>query len=128
MQFSSLRGSALQCILVMAVMAVASFAIALLLPGVRAEHSLLPGQVRRGLIMIKDADCNDDSSPTISPRQYRTWKSRKQQYFDGLSFYRVTKEPVAADSHGSTQWEVGRASSNLFSLLAARGESPDTRA
>lgn len=117
MQFSSLRGSALQCILVMAVMAVASFAIALLLPGVRAEHSLLPGQVRRGLIMIKDADCNDDSSPTISPRQYRTWKSRKQQYFDGLSFYRVTKEPVAAESHGSTQWEVGRASSNLFSLL-----------
>jgi hypothetical protein len=98
-------------------MAIASFAIALLLPGVRAEHSLLPGQVRRGLIMIKDADCNDDSSPTISPRQYRTWKGRKQQYFDGLSFYRVTRETVAAESHGSTQWEVGRASSNLFSLL-----------
>jgi hypothetical protein len=115
--FSSLHGSALQCILVMAVMAFASFAIALLLPGVRAEHNLSPGQVHRGLVMIKDADYSDDSSPTISPRQYRTWKARKQQYFDEFSFYRVTRESVAAESHGSAEWEVGRASSNLFSLL-----------
>lgn len=119
---SAMHGSAAQCIFSLGALLTASYVIALLLPGVRAAQILPLHQVNPGLIRIQNTGYNDDSSPTILPRQYRAWKGRKQQYFDGFAFYRVTQEPVewqsaSAGPQASIGWGVARASSNLFLLL-----------
>ncbi len=121
---AALRGSPVQCILWLAGLLAASSVLALLLPGVRAERSLSPQHVGPGLVLIRYADSNDGAPLTISPGQYRAWKGRKQQYFDGFAFYRVTEESVGQESvstgdgaHGKAAWRVARASSNLFALL-----------
>jgi hypothetical protein len=114
-------GAAWQCLLLMAAVLGASLLLARLLPGVRAERSLLRPGVRPGLVLIEDVN-NEDSPRTISHGQYRAWKSRKQEFFDGFAFYRVTREnvnwrPVDDRSRESAGWGVGRASSNFFTLL-----------
>jgi len=115
------QGSATQCILALATVLFACYITALLLPGVRAERSLMVGQVNPGLVMIQNAGYSDDSSPTIRPRQYKTWKARRQQYFDGFAFYRVepnsvTQQSAPANSIAAS-WAVAHASTNLFDLL-----------
>jgi len=129
------QGSAAQCVLALAAALVASYAVALLLPGVRAERSLSPRQVSPGLVLIQNAGYSDDDLPTISPAQYRVWKGRKQQYFDGFAFYRVAQESVEREfaSSGSREqesWEIARASSNLFVLLGlpVKFRSPEAKA
>jgi hypothetical protein len=76
--------------------------------------------VRTGLVLIEDVG-NQDSAPTISSRQYRAWKERKQQFFDGFAFYRVTRESVdraaPRGAQPSAGWGVAQASSNFFALL-----------
>jgi hypothetical protein len=114
-------GSAWQCLLLMAALLGASFILTRLLPGVRAERSLVRQGMRSGLLLIEDVN-NEDSPRTISSGQYRAWKDRKQEFFDGFAFYRVTQErvnwrPVEDSSHESAGWGVGRASSNFFTLL-----------
>jgi MacB-like periplasmic core domain len=114
-------GSAWLCILFLALLLGASYTAARLLPGVRAERSLSRWLVRPGLVLIEDVD-NEDSPQTISSGQYRAWKDRKQEFFDGFAFYRVTKErvnwePVQDGSRESAGWGVARASSNFFTLL-----------
>lgn len=114
-------GSAWQCLLLMAAMLGTSFILTRLLPGVRAERSLVRQGMRSGLVLIEDVN-NEDSPRTISSGQYRAWKNRKQEFFDGFAFYRVTKEkvnwrPVEDSSYESAGWGVGRASSNFFTLL-----------
>jgi hypothetical protein len=112
----------------------AFYAIALLLPGVRAERNLMVGQVNPGLVMIQNAGYSDDTSPTIRPRQYRTWKARKQQYFDGFAFYRVESNSVSQESasagSNAAAWGVAHASANLFVLLGLplRFADPDRNA
>jgi hypothetical protein len=119
---ASRRGSTAQCILLLAALLAASAVTAHLLPGVRAERNLSPRHVSPGLVLIQYEDTNDGTPPTISPRQYRAWKGRTQQYFDGFAFYRVTEESVGQESvsiggHEKAGLRVARASSNLFSLL-----------
>lgn len=114
-------GSAWQCLLVLALLLGGSFTLARLLPGVRAERSFLRHGMRSGLVLIEDAN-NEDSPRTISSGQYRAWKDRKQEFFDGFAFYRVTREtvnwrPGGMGSRESAGWGVGRASSNFFVLL-----------
>lgn len=116
------QGSAAQCIFSLGAALTASYVVALLLPGVRAGQILSPHQVNPGFVRIQNTGYSDDSSPTILPRQYRAWKERKQPYFDGFAFYRVTQEPVqwesaSAGPQASTGWGVARASSNFFLLL-----------
>jgi hypothetical protein len=118
----SLRfGAAWQCLLLMAALAGVSLALARLLPGVRTERSLSHNGVRPGLVLIENVN-NEDSPRTISPVQYRAWKDRKQEFFDGFAFFRVTREdvnwrPLDDNSRESASWGVGRASSNFFTLL-----------
>jgi hypothetical protein len=115
--FASLRGSAAQCILWLVAALAASYAISLLLPGVRAENQPSRYQVNSGLILIQDARVHNDSVATIPLEQYREWKGRTQRYFDGLAFYRINKETVSTGVHAQVGWEVAHASSNLFALL-----------
>lgn len=128
------QGSAAQCILALCIVMLAFYAIALLLPGVRAERNLMVGQVNPGLVMIQNAGYSDDTSPTIRPRQYRTWKARKQQYFDGFAFYRVESNSVSQESasagSNAAAWGVAHASANLFVLLGLplRFADPDRNA
>ena len=128
------QGSAAQCILALCIVMLACYVIALLLPGVRAERGLMVGQVNPGLVMIHNAGYSDDTSPTIRPRQYRMWKARKQQYFDGFAFYRVESNSVSQEPASSganvAAWGVAHASANLFVLLGLplRFADPDRNA
>jgi hypothetical protein len=120
--FAAMDGTARQCILILGAVLAASYAIALLLPGVRAERSLWPRKVTPDLVMIEEATESDDAQPSISPGKFKAWKAVKQKYFDGFAFYRVMLETVEPDLRsGGTQdkstWKVARASSNLFTLL-----------
>jgi hypothetical protein len=120
--FADMEGTARQCVLVLAAVLMASYAIALLLPGVRAERSLWPRKVNPNLVLIQQEAGNFDARPSIAPAQFRAWQGREQKYFDGFAFYRVTREPVELESASNgTQdkaaWGVARASSNLFTLL-----------
>jgi hypothetical protein len=115
--FTEMRGSAAQCILILAAVSCACYAVALLSPRVRIERSLSEYQVYPGLVLIQDTDFNGHSLPAITPAQYRVWTASRQKYFDRLAFYRVALEPVSVTPHASKTWEVARASSNLFAML-----------
>jgi hypothetical protein len=120
--FAAMDGTRRQCILILAAILGASYAMALLLPGVRAERSLWPRKVNPNLVLIQSEGSNYDSQPSIHPAQFRSWEARRQKYFDGFAFYRVTKETVALELESSRlqakpAWDVARASSNLFALL-----------
>jgi hypothetical protein len=124
--FATMNGSARQCLLILAVFLAVSYALALLLPGVRAERSLWQRKVNPNLVLIEQEGSNSNERPTIPASQFRSWEQRKQPYFDGLAFYRVTREPVEREfepsgaqdraAQGNT-WGVAHASSNLFTLL-----------
>jgi len=113
-------GAAWQCILILVVLLGASYALMRALPGVRAQQKLSLMATRPGLVLIEYIN-NEDSLPTISSGQYRIWKDRNQEFFDGFAFYRITKENVSwrqQDSSGDRAgWGVARASSNFFTLL-----------
>jgi hypothetical protein len=131
--FATMDGTPRQCILILAAILGAGYAIALLLPGVRAERSLWPRKVNPNLVLIQSEGSNYDSRPSIHPAQFRSWEARRQKYFDGFAFYRVTKETVALELESNrlqanAAWGVARGSSNLFTLLGlpVRFTDPDT--
>ena len=93
--------------LILAAILAAAYAIALLLPGVRAERSLWPRRVNPNLVLIEGAGSSDGSTPSISPQQFRSWQGRRQKYFDGFAFYRVTEERVGSESSANGQSQVG---------------------
>jgi hypothetical protein len=120
--FPAMDGSARQCVLILAAVLAASYAVALLLPGVRAERSLWPRKATPDLIVIEESAAIDDAHPTISFRQFNAWMARRQKYFDGFAFYRVAHETVDRDSttnrgQGRTIWAVAHATSNLFTIM-----------
>ncbi len=117
--------SAWQCLLFMVALVGASYGLARFLPGVRAERSLPEVPVRSGLVLIENAN-NEDSPPTISSGQFEAWRERKQEFFDGFAFYRVTRERVNLGPV-SKGWGVASASSNFFALmgLPVRFRQPD---
>jgi hypothetical protein len=115
---TTLRGSAAQCLLMLFGLLAASYGIASLSSGVRAERMITSRLQNPGLILIQYADCD---STTIDPKQYLVWKNRRHSFFDGFAFYRVTDESVQEENEtGSAPrapWKVAQASSNLFVLL-----------
>lgn len=120
--FTAMEGTARQSVLILAAVLAASYAIALLLPGVRAERSLWPRKVNPNLVLIELAAAGDAARPTIAPEQFRTWEGRKQRFFDGFAFYQVDQETIETGLRGSraqgkTAWGVALASTNLFALL-----------
>jgi hypothetical protein len=132
-RIAAMTGRPGQCILILGALLAASYAIALLLPGVRAERSLWPRKVNPNLVLIQQEGFTDDSQPTVSPRLFRSWEGRRQKYFDGFAFYSVTPEPVETEAFSSgtiatPAWDVARASSNLFTLLGLPVEFADSSA
>jgi hypothetical protein len=120
--FAAMEGTARQCILILVAILAASDGIALLLPGVRAELMLWPRKVNPNLVLIRGQGSDYDSLPSISSAQFRSWTARKQKYFDGFAFYRVTRESVEpgwvpGERPDRSNWGVAHASSNTFALL-----------
>jgi hypothetical protein len=121
--FAAMEGTARQCIVIMGAILATSYAIALLLPGVRAERTLWPRKVNPNLVLIQQESPNDDARLTISPVKFRSWEGQRQKYFDGFAFYRVTRETMMlsggqqAKAGSGASWRVARASMNLFALL-----------
>jgi hypothetical protein len=112
------KGSAAQCMLFLVAIMTASYCVALSRPGVRAELLSLRYRVPQSLTMIQSARYSRDSVPTISAEQFRVWRGRKQQIFDGFAFYQIIQKPVSTGSHARAALKIARASSNLFDLLA----------
>lgn len=110
-------GSATQCLLLLASMVALGFVSALLLPGVSAILHQPRYRDAQNLMLIHDAHYSAESVPTISADQFRSWKKRRQEIFDGFAFYQVRKESVSSASHSQTSLSIAHASSNLFGLL-----------
>ena len=124
---SPFRGSALQCLLCLIAALAVSYGFSRLLPGVRAEIDPSHYKVRPDLILIQDAASTNDAVATISARDYTTWASRRQRYFDEFAFYRIARDLVSADANETEPWTIAHASPNLFSILglAVRFASDD---
>jgi len=90
-------GNTCACLLVMAGMLAASYAVAVLLPGVRAERSLWPSKVNPNAVLIQQAGYSG-SMPTVTPDEFRAWNERRQKYFDSLAYYRVAQEQESASA------------------------------
>jgi len=117
----AMEGTARQCMMAFVALLAASYSLSLLLPGVRAERSLWSRKVNANLVLIQQFD-GDGSLATISPKRLKSWEDRKQRYFDGFAFYRVTQEVVGVEGasrgeQSKARWGVARASVNLFALL-----------
>jgi hypothetical protein len=128
---TAMDGTARQCIFAFVALLAASYALSLLLPGVRAERSLWPRKVNPNLVLIQQFDV-DGSQATISPEQLRSWEGRRQKYFDGFAFYRVTQqqvdaEPVLHGPHPKARWGVARTSVNLFAILGMSVQLDEAR-
>jgi len=126
---SAFRGSAVECLLLLLAMFMASCLLYHVLPEVRAQNHPSLYQVNSNLIMIQDAFASSDSLATIPVEKYRMWKSRQQRYFDGFAFYHLTKENVATQNAVKQRWKVAHGSLNLFWMLGLptliSSESPD---
>ncbi len=114
---TAFRGSAAECLLFLCALLAASYLLAQLLPGVRAEIHPSHYRVNPNLIMIQDALASSDSLATISLEKYRTWKARPQHYFDGFAFYRIAKENVVPRPGAKERWKIAHGSLNLFWML-----------
>ena len=116
---AKMEGTPRQCLLILATMLTASYALALLLPGVSAERSLWPRKVNPDLVMIERDGASDDEQATISPTQFRAWQDGRRKFFDAFAFYRVTRQQAAIDGAQANMpaWHVAHASTNLLALL-----------
>jgi len=120
--FTSAQQSPQRCVFFLAALLATWFALALLLPGVRAVRSLAPAGFRPDIVLIRYADAEDNLTPAISSTQFHAWNDRKQQYFDGFAFYRSTTETVQREAESApaalqAHWQIGQASPNLLALL-----------
>jgi len=105
------RGSANRCLLLLSASLAAFVFFAWVLPGVHSVDEAARNSLRDGLVLIRHAG----SDATISPAQYLAWKSRRQRYFDGLGFYRISGESSPTRNHRA--WTVAHASFGFFALL-----------
>jgi hypothetical protein len=117
MPHATTMGSAMQCILLLAGLAAISYGIALLLPGVSAILHSPHYRDAQNLMLIRDAKYSGDSIPTISTEQYQLWNLRRQEIFDGFSYYRVAFESVLNAKNVKAVRRIAVASPNLFALL-----------
>ena len=113
-------GSAMQCVQVLFGLIAISYGVALLLPDVSAILHFSAYRDTRNLMLLRDAHSSGDSVPTISAEQYKVWKQRRQELFNGFAFYQVVQQSISAESSVLTKGTVASASSNLFDLLGLR--------
>ncbi|MGF7183897.1 hypothetical protein [Tunturiibacter psychrotolerans] len=119
-RLATTMGSATQCVQVLFGLIAISYGVAMLLPDVSAILHFLAYRDTRNLMLLRDAHFSDDSVATISVEQYRVWKRRRQELFNGFAFYQVAEQSLSIESRAATKGAVASASSNLFDLLGLR--------
>lgn len=110
-------GSAAHCLLLLAGTTALSYGVALLLPGLSALIHTPRYRDVGALMLIQDARRSDDSAPTISAAQFRTWQRRRQELFDGFAFYHLAEWPASSAHRKPPMDQIAYATSNLFDLL-----------
>ena len=113
----ALHGSAAQCVLWLATLLAICAVLARLLPGVQTELESARYQVRPGLVLIQNARSSDSSIPTITPAQFRDWRSIRQRSFDSFAFYRTGRDTAYLPATRPIPWTVAHATPNLFALV-----------
>jgi hypothetical protein len=113
----AVHGSAAQCVLWLATLLAICAVLARLLPGVQSEIESARYQVRPGILLIQDARSDNSSIPTITPSQFRDWRSSRQRSFDAFAFYRTTSETAFLPAARPAPWTLAHATPNLFGLL-----------
>jgi len=109
-------GAPAQCLLWMALLLAASFALSLLIPGVRTASEASRYQVNPNLILIQHALSDQQSRTTVSFAELNKWRLSPQRSFDQFAFYSIAREKIVTEA-GDPQWAVAHASTNLFSVL-----------
>jgi len=122
-RLAQIHGSAWQCLFWLAAVLTASYTVANISAGVRAERHPEHYRVKSNLILIQDAHDTSDWAATIPVERYRAWKRLHQQYFDDFAFYRIQQETLSAGGNGGVVRAVGHVSANLFALLGLQVES-----
>ncbi len=111
------RGSAAFCLVMLTLLLATFVAIANLLPGVGAERDPDRFRGNSGLLLIQDAYSPSESIATITPAEFRLWKSHRQRFFDAFSFYRLAQEEASAGAAALGALQVAHASTSLFTVL-----------
>lgn len=123
LRIPAVDGTPVQCLLILAAMLGASYALALLLPGVRAERSVSSRvKANPDAVLIQKSSSEGTRKATISASEFHDWAGQRQSCFDGFAFYKVAHETaikasVPGESQDKVSWNVARGSSNLFTLL-----------
>ncbi len=113
---SAAWGGAPVCLLLLTTALFASWGIALLSPGVRAEREMSRIRVYQGRSLQKHI--NTGRAPNvIAEEQVRASLGSMQRYFDGFSYYWLSREPISGRAAPRTQWIVAYAGSDFFTLL-----------
>jgi hypothetical protein len=112
-----MHSSAMQCLLILALLLAFCAILSCLLPGVRAEYDTALHPLRPNLILIAAADFDENEGPGVSYAEFRNWKSSYQRYFDGLAFYQTAPQTVALSPTHSGEYTVALASENMTALL-----------
>ena len=113
---ASFNGSALQCLLVLAVAPALGMIFARLSPGVRTVGATQHSRVSGDLVLIRQAGPDGEASPSVLFGTLSRWKARRQSSFDAFAFYSIGSEPVITGAPSPTRWSVAYASTNLFTL------------
>jgi len=106
-----------QCALFLTILAVTTWCLTLLLPGVRTAIQPTPYRDTHNLIAISTNGHSETPVPTISVEQYRFWRNRNQHLFTDFAFYQTSIKLLHIAPHHAPQISVARTSSNLFDLL-----------
>ncbi len=110
------KGSARECVTLLAALLALSVVVAITLPNVRLRLAPSRASHPERLVLIEDPLGAEHGQHTLSAAQYLTWSEYRQHIFQSFSFYRVGHATLAADS-GPVNIRLARATENTFSTL-----------
>ena len=113
------KGSARECLGMLAALLAISLGIGLLLPRVRAHLVPATSHGAPGLVVIGNTDAAEHSVYTLPESQYATWRQRRQRIFQSFAFYAVSAASMrcSAKAAPSAPIRLAHASRNVFELL-----------
>jgi hypothetical protein len=110
-------GSPSRCGVSLAILAMASMLICLVVPGARKAMYPSPYRSADELVMISYGGASAEHLPTIRLGDYQSWKSSTRHLFTDLAFYQLARKRIHVARHLTAELSVARASDNLFEVL-----------
>jgi hypothetical protein len=104
-------------------LAILSFVVAVLFPGVQSVFR--PSQYRdtRNLVLVSLPGTMHSQAPLLSMRHFRFWQARARHTFSELAFYDPIVKQVYTGSHRTSELRIARVSANLFPMLGVQAPS-----